>query len=255
MSSDSVERFSNRVESYARYRPSYPAAVIDCLEAEMGLTPQMVVADVGAGTGLLTRRLLENGNTVYAVEPNSGMRQAAEAALSRYANFHSVDGRSDGTTLPGASVDLVTVAQAFHWFEPVATRAEFLRILRPPAWVALIWNDRRNTTPFMQAYEQLLGRYGTDYKQVDHKYVADGPALARFFAPGEYRLFTFPNNQVLDFEGMVGRLASTSYVPAPGEPGHAALLTAADALFAEHAVDDRVTIEYTTQVFLGHLAA
>ena len=254
MPDDSVQRFSNRVDSYARHRPSYPPEVIACLQREAGLAAGMVIADIGSGTGILTRLLLANGNTVYAVEPNAGMREIAERDLGGMANFHSIDGRSDATALPDRSVDLVTAAQAFHWFEPQATRAEFRRILRPPGTVALIWNDRRAVTPFMQAYEQLLDRYGTDYKQVDHKYVADGPALERFFAPRGFRLFSFPNFQALDVEGLVGRLASTSYVPAPGETGYAALLAQALALFEEYAEGGQVRIEYETQVYLGKLA-
>jgi SAM-dependent methyltransferase len=254
MPNDSVQRFSNRADSYAKYRPTYPPAVIDLLAAEAELTPQSVVADIGAGTGILTRLLLANGNTVYAVEPGAEMRTEAAAALGHYPNWHSVDGRSEATGLPDASVDLVTAAQAFHWFEPVATRAEFRRILRPPGWVALIWNDRRSTTPFMQAYERLLGSYGTDYRQVDHKYVADRPALERFFAPNAVRLFTFPNEQVLDLDGMVGRLSSTSYIPAPGEAGYPALHTQAQAIFDEHAEHGQVRIEYETQVYLGTVA-
>ena len=166
MPSDSIQRFSDRVDSYAKYRPTYPPEVLRCLQDQMGLAPEMIVADVGAGTGLLTERFLHNGNTVYAVEPNEGMRKAAEAALNQYPNLRAVDGRSEATTLPDGSVDLVTAAQAFHWFEPVATRAEFVRILRPPCWVALIWNDRRDTaTPFMTAYRQMLDTLGTDYQQ------------------------------------------------------------------------------------------
>jgi SAM-dependent methyltransferase len=255
MPKDSVQRFSDRVDSYARYRPSYPPAVIACLQEEVGLTPQMTVADIGAGTGILTRMLLENGNAVFAVEPNAAMRQAAEADLSSFSGYHSIDGLSDATTLPEASVDLVTAAQAFHWFEPLSTRVEFRRILRAPGSVALIWNDRRDDlTPFMRAYGELLNTHGTDYKQVDHKYVADGPALERFFAPGGFRHFHFPNDQVLDFDGLAGRLASTSYVPAPGEPGHAAMLAQAQALFTRYAEDGLVRIEYETKVFIGQLA-
>jgi SAM-dependent methyltransferase len=254
MPSDSVQRFSNRVDSYAKYRPNYPPEVLRCLQDNMGLTPDMIVADVGAGTGLLTERFLHNGNTVYAVEPNEGMRKAAETALSQYPNLRTVDGRSEATTLPEASVDLVTAAQAFHWFEPVATRAEFVRILRQPRWVALIWNDRRDdATPFMVAYRQLLDQLSTDYRKVDHKFVADRPALERFFAPGSFRIFTYPNNQVLDFDGLVGRLQSTSYVPAAGEPGYERMLEQARALCERFAEDGKVRIDYATQVNLGRL--
>jgi SAM-dependent methyltransferase len=256
MPADSVQRFSNRVESYAKYRPNYPAEVLRCLQENMGLTPAMTVADIGAGTGLLTERLLHNGNVVYAVEPNDGMRQAAAGALGQYANLHLVDGRAEATTLPDARVDLVTAAQAFHWFEPIATRAEFVRILRPPRWVALIWNDRQDdATPFLVAYRALLDSFNTDYRQVDHKFVADTPALQRFFAPGSYRLFTYPHNQVLDLDGLIGRLRSTSYVPAPGDDRYDGMLASARLLFDRYAEDGKVRIEYTTQVFLGQLEA
>jgi ubiquinone/menaquinone biosynthesis C-methylase UbiE len=254
MPADSVQRFSQRAGSYAKYRPSYPQAVIDLLAAEAGLTAHSVVADIGAGTGILTRLLLDNGNTVYAVEPSAEMRAEAAAVLGHSANWHNLDGRSEATGLPDASVDLVTAAQAFHWFEPDATRAEFQRILRPPGPVALIWNERRDAaTPFMRAFEEMLSTYGTDYKQVVHKYAADWPALERFFAPDGFRQFAFSNHQALDFDGLMGRLASTSYIPAAGEPGYAELLAQAQALFEQYAEDGQVRIEYETQVYIGRL--
>ena len=256
MPGDSVQRFSDRVDSYAKYRPNYPPEVLRCLQEHMGLTPEMIVADIGAGTGLLTERFLHNGNVVYAVEPNENMRKAAEAALGQYPNLRAVDGRSEATTLPDGSVDLVTAAQAFHWFEPVGTRAEFVRILRPRGWVTLIWNERRDdSTPFMTAYRQMLDGLGTDYRKVDHKFVANAPAIERFFTPGSVHRYTYSNNQVLDYDGLVGRLQSTSYVPAPGEPGHDRMLADARTLFDRYAEDGKVRIEYDTQVYLGRLSA
>ena len=157
---DSVSRFSNRVESYARYRPRYPDAVITFLADTCGLSPSAVVADVGAGTGILTELFLRNGNVVLAVEPNAAMRGAAEAQLRGYQGFHSIDGRAEVTTLPTDSVDFAVAGQAFHWFEPVATRREFRRILKPGGLIALIWNDRRlDSTPFMRAYHELLDEF------------------------------------------------------------------------------------------------
>jgi SAM-dependent methyltransferase len=254
MSSNSIQRFSSRAGSYARHRPSYPAALLHRLRDEIGFTPQMVVADVGAGTGIMTKLLLEHGNTVYAVEPNAEMRAEAAALLGRYATWHNVDGHSAATALPDGSIDVIVAAQAFHWFEPVATRSEFARILRPPGWVVLVWNDRREgATPFMRGYEQLIERYGTDYKQVANKYVVGESVLEQFFAPNGYRHFTLENAQVLDRAGLAGRLASTSYVPAPGEPGYADLLLQAEALFDQYAEDGKVRIEYETQVYLGRL--
>src|SRR5271170_3464981 len=121
--SDSKQRFSNRVGDYVRYRPGYPRAVLDLLRDECGLTPKSVVADIGSGTGILTQMLLENGNLVYGVEPNAEMRAAGEEFLAAHPKFRSVAASAEATKLPDASVDLIVAAQAFHWFDPPASRA------------------------------------------------------------------------------------------------------------------------------------
>jgi SAM-dependent methyltransferase len=184
---DAKQRFSNRVADYVRYRPSYPPALIDLLRTECGLRSDDVIADVGSGTGLLSKLLLENGNRVFAIEPNEEMRRAGEEYLATHKNFSSVRGSSEATTLPDSSVDFITAAQAFHWFEPAATHREFLRILKPRGWVVVIWNDRRiSETAFGRAYEDLLVRYGTDYARVKEAY-PETHDMGNFFAfkPGD----------------------------------------------------------------------
>src|SRR3954471_5425717 len=114
---DSTRRFSSRVGNYVRYRPSYPLAVLDLLKAECSLTERSVIADIASGTGIFTRMLLENGNRVLGVEPNGEMRLAAEEFLRSYSNFTSVAGSAESTSLADHSVDLVTAAQAAHWFD------------------------------------------------------------------------------------------------------------------------------------------
>jgi len=148
----STERFSNRVDNYIKYRPGYPQAVIETLAAECGLTSQSVIADIGSGTGILAEMFLKNGNAVTGVEPNREMREAGERLLSAYPRFTSVDGRAEATGLADASVDFVTAGQSLHWFDLKASRREFRRILKPSGWVAIVWNDRRDESPFMQAY-------------------------------------------------------------------------------------------------------
>src|SRR2546425_5633219 len=142
---DAKQRFSNRVADYVRYRPGYPLALIDLLRAECGLRPDHVIADVGSGTGFLSRLFLDNGNRVFGVEPNEEMRQAGEEYLAAHDKFSSVSGSSEATALPEASVDFITAAQALHWFEPGATRREFLRSLKPHGWGIVVWTDRRST--------------------------------------------------------------------------------------------------------------
>ena len=249
---DSTRRFSDRVDDYVRYRPHYPAGVLAVLRSGVGLTPAAAIADIGAGTGISTELFLGDGNPVWAVEPNREMRAAAERRLGGHPGFHSVDGTAESTTLAAASVDGIVVAQAFHWFDPEKSRDEFRRILRPGGWVALVWNRRRKeATPFARAYETLLATYGVDYAEVRHERIDDA-TLARFFAPGWARA-TLPNEQLLDFASLEGRLLSSSYVPGEGHPRRAPMQAALRELFHEHAADGRVRFDYDTQIFHGRI--
>jgi SAM-dependent methyltransferase len=249
---DPTKRFSDRVQDYINSRPTYPQAVIDLLESECGLTPASTIADVGAGTGILTTLFARNGNEVFAIEPNAAMREACEILLREYPNVHVSDGRAEATGLSGKSADIVAAGQAFHWFEPVETRAEFERILRPRGWCVLIWNVReRASTPFLTDYESLLLRYGIDYREVSEQH-ANAESLATFFGGG-YRTARFPNHQQADAAGARGRLLSSSYMPTAGHPDFEPMLASLDDVFLRHARDGRVTFEYLTTVCYGQL--
>lgn len=247
---DVTKRFSNRVADYVKYRPNYPASLIDYLFERTGLCPGAEIADIGSGTGIFTGQLLGRGMTVYAVEPNDEMRAAAEALLRSHERFRSVSGSAESTGLPDTCADLIVVAQAFHWFDASAARAEFARIGRPGAFTALIWNDRKvDTTPFLVAYERLLHELGTDYTEVNHRNVGD-ERLRAFYA-GDYEAKTFPNEQQFDWEGLYGRAMSSSYVPGEGDPGHAAFVRGLRAIFDEYAVNGRVAFHYDSRLYLG----
>jgi len=259
VATDSKERFSNRVEDYVRYRPGYPRAVLDVLREACGLAAESVVVDVGSGTGLLTQLFLENDNVVYGVEPNAAMRDAGEQFLASYKHFCSVAGSAEATTLPDACADLIVSGQAFHWFEPNATRAEFARILRQArpggqaGWVAVMWNERvSDRTAFQREYATLLREYCDDYAKVAETY----PQYARmkdFFGSGAGGERLLPNEQVFDFEGLRGRLLSSSYAPREGHPKHEPMLAALREIFDRHAEDGRVRFEYRTHVYYGRL--
>jgi SAM-dependent methyltransferase len=252
--SDPTSRFSDRVQDYVRWRPGYPPAVLEALRRDLGLQPGHVVADVGSGTGLLSRLLVENGNVVYGVEPNREMAAVAEADLGGTGRFHSVDGRAEATSLGAGSVDLVTAGQAFHWFKVPESRAEFRRILRPGGGVALVWNLRRlDSTPFLRDYEAFLHRWSDDYEEVSAQ-DAKEESLRGLFGDAGWIERRFDSVQHFDFEGLRGRLLSSSYTPKQGDPRREAMLAALPAVFEAHAREGRVAFEYDTRLFLGRLS-
>ena len=253
MPTDPTARFSDRVDNYVRYRPSYPAGVLPLLEQVTGLTSEWVIADIGSGTGISAELFLRHGNTVYGVEPNDAMRHAAERLLQAYSRFHSINGRAEATTLPDASVDCVVAAQAFHWFDVAGAHAEVRRILRPNGWAVLLWNTRRlDSSPFLRAYEALLQRFGTDYRDVQHNQISALP-LEAFFGGPQYQRHTLENHQEHDLDGIRGRLQSSSYVPAEGHANHAPMLAELERIVATHGHEGRVVVEYETEVYVGRV--
>ena len=252
MTKPPTARFSDRVEDYVRYRPGYPPEVLDLLRVECGLRPRHIVADIASGTGMFTRLLLENGNSVFAVEPNTEMREMGVRQLESYKRLVSVAGTAEETTLGSAAVDFVTAAQAAHWFDLPRARAEFARILRPEGWCVLIWNERcTETTPFLRDYEQLLLTYGTDYKEVRHERTT--AIIHEFFAPAPYQERVFDLRQRFDYDGTAGRLLSSSYAPLEGHPSHVPMMQELKRIFRAHASDNVVEFEYNTRVYYGHL--
>ena len=251
---ESTTRFSNRVADYVRYRPGYPEELIQTLRDEAGLRSTSVVADIGSGTGISTELFLRLGCIVWAIEPNREMREAAEAQFREQPRLHSINGTAEATSLEMASVDLITAGQAFHWFDVEPTRTEFTRILRPDGNVALFWNSRHlDTTPFLKGYETLLQDFATDYQQVDHKRI-DAAVLKQFFGGDHFQSRTFPNSQTFDFEGLRGRLLSSSYAPAAEHPRHAPMLLELERLFHEHEASGQVQFDYDTELFFCRIA-
>jgi len=250
---DSTIRFSSRVENYVKYRPTYPREVVDVLVRECGLTRDSIVADLGSGTGLLTQLFLANGNRVLGIEPNTEMREAGERIFANDPTFTSVDGTAEDTTLPNICVDIVVAGQAFHWFDVAKARTECLRILKQGGWAALVWNSRKvNATLFLQDYENLLREFSDDYAKVNHADTVGDAAITEFFGAG-WRKATFANQQLFDFEGLKGRLLSSSYAPDVEHPNHVPMLQRLREIFDAHQRNGRVTFLYETEVFHGQI--
>jgi SAM-dependent methyltransferase len=247
---DPRDRFSDRVDDYVRCRPGYPQGLVELLMRKCGLAADRVVVDLGSGTGILSAMLLGSGARVIGVEPNAAMRTAAEERFVDEPRFESVDGSAEATGLPDGSADLATVGQAFHWFDPVRTRAELRRVLRPPGWVALVWN-MRSSTPFNDAYEAMLEELAPDYPAVRARDRAADGTVHAFFAPYEPSVERFPNAQRFDEAGLRGRLMSSSYAPKPGQPQHEPLMRRMREIFATHARDGHVELVYDTVAYVG----
>lgn len=251
--SNATRRFSDRVENYVRYRPGYPAEALQCLRDECGLKPEQLIADIASGTGIWTRLLLENGNRVFGVEPNPEMRQAGERLLADFPRFTSIAGTAERTTLPDASVDFLTSAQAAHWFDRERARQEFVRILKAGGRLVLLWNERVvDGTPFLRDYEELLLKFGTDYKDVRHERTTE--AVNEFFDPAPYQERVFAMQQEFDYAGLEGRLLSSSYAPGRDDAQHRPMLSSLRQIFDRHARNGKVQVDYKTRVYFGQIA-
>lgn len=244
-----TQRFSDRVDNYAKYRPTYPQAIVTYLRETIHLTRKHVIADIGSGTGIFTDLLLKHGFTVIGVEPNKAMREAGEAHLAHFHHFTSKDGRSEATGLDDRSVDLITVAQAFHWMEPAGTRIEFDRILAPGGHVLLVWNVRLTDTPFLNAIDDIKRRRGNNYDAI-HASHANAEAIQAFFGPAEVRQKSFRHDQIMDFEALRGQILSSSYMPQDGQPGYDDMIVELGEIFQRHNENGVVHMEYETKLFL-----
>lgn len=248
---DFTQRFSDRVEAYVQFRPGYPVELVQTL---LQKASPRTVADIGSGTGIFTRLLLEQKLQVFGVEPNADMRHAAESLFSEDPLFHSLDAPAESTGLADNSVDLITAAQAFHWFNNAATKVEFRRILKPAGKLALIWNKRKISQPFQQAYDAILRTYAPEYGIVNHMNLSEAD-IAGFFEDGRMELLLFDNSQQLTFPGLLGRLKSSSYCPAETSPQYPSLVAELTALFEQFAVNDMIDFQYDTQLYLGPIVA
>ncbi len=249
---DVKQRFSNRVEDYIRYRPSYPDKLLGFLIKKARLRASSHIADIGSGTGKLTLPFITQGYIVSGIEPNEEMRQAAEDLMKDYPNFRSVNGTAEATTLTSGSCQLIMAAQAFHWFDPVTTKKEFQRIIKPGGLVALIWNDRISDTDFYEGYEAVLNEFSTDYHQVNHRNIGE-EVIETFFSPAEVETKTFPNAQYLNETQLLGRYLSCSYALTRSDDRFPEAQAALEELFSTYQEEGVVKMDYKTKVYFAKL--
>ena len=252
-----TNRFSDRVDNYVKYRPHYPAEVVEFLKTEKIISENSVIADIGSGTGISSELFLKNNCKVFGVEPNEPMRSAAETILKNYAEkklFVSVDGKAETTTLENNSVDVIVCAQAFHWFNNDAFKQECKRILKPNGYVVLMWNDRRtDSTDFLKVYEDFLQMFGTDYKEINHKNTQEKSQFDNFFGKDKYQEKSLYNYQDVNFEGLKGRVLSSSYMPNEGHADFDHMIYCLKKIFTRYQENGLVRLDYDTKIYFGQL--
>ncbi|MDQ1474057.1 MAG: hypothetical protein QOJ99_5537 [Bryobacterales bacterium] len=250
---DATTRFSKRVNNYIRFRPGYPPALVDLLAREAGLNAESTIADIGAGTGLLSTAFLKAGYSVIGIEPNREMRQAGDTLLAAHPHYRSIDATAEATSLPDHSIDLAVAGQAFHWFQVEDARREWTRILKPGGMAALIWNERHIASPFMREVEDLIDTYATELDKDGFIREGGRSRIDLFFAPSPFRVDEFPNTQEFELEGLLGRVASCSYVPDEADPHYSGMSAALAGIFNRYQHNGHVKFEYRTRIYRGTL--
>ncbi len=244
-------RFSDRVADYVKYRPHYPAEIIDKLSQTIGLGSDFVVADIGSGTGLSSQRFVEAGNLVYAVEPNLEMRRASEVLFQGNENFKPINGTAEETTLEDRSIDLIFCGQAYHWFDFDKTKKEFLRILKREGTIVLAWNERSIDDPFQQEYEHLMRSLIPEYAKVTQRNI-NIDEISSFLAPKSMQLIELENQQVFNLTELKGRLRSSSYAPKEEDKNYDEVMNALEELFDSYQEKGKVLFKYDTMLYVGH---
>ena len=242
--------FSSKAADYAAARPRYPAALFEHLRASRAWVAEAQIADIAAGTGLFTGQLLYRGYAVTAIEPNAQMRAVADATLGQYRKYRSIEASAEATTLADASLDLITAAQAFHWFDVEAVRREWLRVLKPQGRVVLVWNTRPLSDPLQKALADLRHEFGGD-RQAELDRRQDLSKVPAFFAAESLERFELAHAQELDREGLISLALSRSAMPGRGTPDGARAVEFLSKLLDEHARDGKVGVTYRTVAFVG----
>lgn len=240
-------RFSDKVEDYVKYRPKYPAQILELLREEIGLDKKHVIADIGSGTGFSSELFIANDNKVFAVEPNNEMRIAAERNFSGNQNFISINGSAEKTGLQKGSVDMIFCGQAFHWFDKILARTEFERILKPHGHIVLAWNERDEKDNFQEKIGRMLNKNIPEYKNATDEKIAEDE-MVKFFSPKTLHKKVLKNFQTFDLDGLKGRLKSSSYFPKSGVE-YERLIKEIEELFYRFEENNVVDFNYETNIF------
>lgn len=249
-----AERFSFKTEDYAKYRPEFPMKIIDFLYDNNAINNTSVAADVGSGTGRFTRLLLKKSHLVYGVEQNNEMRTKAEELLSQFSKFISIAGSAENTGLPYKSLDLITVAQAFHWFHKEKCLMEFKRILKDKGKVFIVWDDFINDyNEFSKEYGNLLNEFRIVEKENKEKKITRTERIEGFFKDNNYISTSFTHEVYQGLDGVRGGALSASFTPKPGEKNYEDFIVELQKVFDKYQEDGKVCTAFKSACYLGEI--
>lgn len=247
------EKFTGRADIYSIYRPAYPKLFLDYLYSKIGFSASSVIADIGAGTGIFSSMLLERGSFVFCVEPNADMRRTAQAKLKQYARCTLLDSPAESIELGPHTVDFVTVAQAFHWFDRNSFRAECRRILKPGGRVVLVWNIRDSTDALTLENAAINRRLCPKFKGFSGGSAEHPEAYDDFFKAGSRIFKEFENDLLFDKQGFIGRCLTGSYAPVESDPYYNDYVDSIGELFEKHCRQEQIRIANLTRCYIGEV--
>lgn len=245
-----VNKFDEKGKVYAKARPDYPEELFLYLMSKNIIDKEKAVADIGSGTGIFTVQLSPFAKTVFAVEPNADMRNKAEDKFKLLPNVVSLNATAENTRLPDASVELVTVAQAFHWFDRKSFKSECQRILKPGGKVLLVWNDRDIKSEVIKDNFAVNKNFCPDFKGSSNGMDFSKESFKDFFV-GEYEVSEFDNSLVYDRDAFIARSLSSSYAPKENDLRYAEYVRALETVFEKHQVNGTVRYPYITRCYTG----
>ena len=249
---DTKKIFSTKAEKYAKYRWEYAAGAIETLVKITQMSIHSTVADLGAGTGKLTKHLAGKAQRIYAIEPNFELRQILTRDLGAFASISVIDGSAEATALPEHSVDVITVAQAIHWFDPVPARQEMMRILKEDGWLALIRNDVKDSEQNKAVRGLMKEEYGANMsiKSAVNEWSKEKP-FHFYFGHENFQTFVFPFAFEQGWEEFLGRLTTVSFMPDEDHPLFPRLEAEARKVFSQYSNHGFWQVEGETELIIG----
>lgn len=249
---DNTQNFSGKANNYTLGRPTYANDFINYLYSEQNFSEKSIIADIGSGTGKFAKQLLDKGSYLYCVEPNDDMRNTAVNELSMYENFNSINGTASKTTLPAASIDFITAAQAFHWFDVDLFHKECKRILKPNGKVILIWNMRDISNATNKLSYEIYLKFCPKFKGFSGGIKKDDERIKKFFN-NNYKYIEFDNPLFYDKKKFISRSLSSSYSLKNEDKNYEKYINELCDLFDKHSKDGILEMANKTVAYMGNI--